>query len=226
MTASDIIYIATTVALVQGICDTFANHFMFSSDTYKRCYEALEKARIKRDNTIAQIAENPISVNSKSSAKAKDKQIKRLKQLEEDYQTAVSNVSLRHIIPNVMTTVVFCILYKILSAEYQGKIIAVLPFTPWTFLQRFTLRGVNFDSSFAFEGSRRVPNMEQGCSFLVIYLLATMSVKFMVKQVLGVQPPSGADKGMFSMIDDPRVERVLKSFGLDIDDINEVRKSM
>lgn len=226
MTASDIIYIATTVAVVQGICDAIANRVTFSSDIYKQRCNALERARIKRDKTVVQVAQNPIPITSNSSAKAKDKQAKKLQRAEEDYQTAASNVSLKHVLPNVMTGVVFYLLYKILNLEYQGKIIAILPFTPWKFLHRFTMRGLVFDPHFVFEGTKRVLNPEQSCGFLVVYLLSTMSVKFMVKQVLGAKPPTGADKGMFTMLDDPRGQKFLRAVGVDVDDINEIRKTM
>lgn len=228
MTASDIIYIATTVAVVQGICDTLANRLTFNSEIYKQRLSALERARIKRDKTVLQVAQNPIADNnSNSSAKAKDKQNKKLQRAEEDFQTAAANVSMKHVSPNVITGVVFYILYKVLNLEYQGKIIAILPFTPWKFLQRITMRGLEFDPEFVFEStSARVQNMEQCCSFLVVYLLTTMSVKFMVKQVLGVKPPSGADKGMFTLLDDPRGQQILKTLGVDMEDINEMRKNI
>ena len=226
MTVSDIIYITTTVAFLQGICDTVANRVTFSSDAYKQRCRTLENLRAKRDKTVSQVAENPINVNSNSSAKARDKQAKKLQRAEEDFQTAASNVSLKHVIPNVLTGLAFFLLYKILNLEYQGKIIAVLPFTPWKFLQRFTMRGLKFDPEFVYSGTKRVPNSEQACGFLFVYLLTTMSVKFMVKHVLGTKPPPGADKGMFNMLDDPRGQQFLKAVGVDIDDINEIRKTM
>jgi uncharacterized membrane protein (DUF106 family) len=231
MPVSDIIYIVTTVAVAQGICDTLANRITYSSEIYNNRCAALERARAKRDKTIAQIAQNPINTNnnSNSSAKAKDKQAKKLQRAEEDFRVAATNVSQKHVVPNVLTALVFYILYKILNLEYQGKIVAILPFTPWKFFQRFTMRGIDFDPDFlvqGFEGTKRVENLQQSCGFLVVYLLATMSVKFMVKQVLGEKPPSGADKGLFTMLDDPRGQKFLTSLGVDMDELNEIRKTM
>ena len=227
MTASDIIYIASTVAIVQGLCDALANRATFSSDEYKRRCSTLKRAKINRDKTTAQVHQNPIEVNSNSSAKAKDKQTKKLQRSEEDYQTAASNVSMKHVVPNILTALVFYVLYKILSLEYQGKIIALLPFTPMKFLQRFTLRGIQFDPEFLYEPTtQRVLYPQQGCGFLFMYLVCSMSVKVVMKQMVGTPPPSGADKGMFTMLDDPRGQRFMKAFGVDVDEYKEMRKQI
>eukprot|EP00551_Chaetoceros_affinis_P009755 CAMPEP_0203683166 /NCGR_PEP_ID=MMETSP0090-20130426/47380_1 /ASSEMBLY_ACC=CAM_ASM_001088 /TAXON_ID=426623 /ORGANISM="Chaetoceros affinis, Strain CCMP159" /LENGTH=226 /DNA_ID=CAMNT_0050552295 /DNA_START=16 /DNA_END=696 /DNA_ORIENTATION=- len=226
MTASDIIYIITTVAVAQTICDGLANRITYSSDVYKQRLAALERARIKRDKAVAQAAQNPIAVNSNSSAKAREKQTKKVQRAEEDFRVAATSVSQKHMVPNVLTGITFYMLYKILNLEYQGKIVAMLPFTPWKFFQRFTMRGLKFDPEFLFEGTKRIQGPEQACGFLIVYLLSTLSVKFMVKQVLGAKPPSGADKGLFTMIDDPRGQKFLTSLGVDMDDINEMRKRM
>lgn len=227
MPVSDIIYIISTVAVVQGICDTAANRFIFSSEAYKDRVSALGRAKAKRDKIIAQAAQNPINVNSNSSAKAKDKQMKKIQRAEDDYRVAISNVTQKHVVPNILTSMVFFMLYKILNVEYQGKVVAMLPFTPIKFLQRFTMRGLEFNPDFDFQGStQRVQNMEQACGFLVVYMLCTMSVKFIVKQVVGSKPPSDADKGFFAMLDDPRGQRFLSQLGVDVDEFNEIRKTM
>lgn len=227
MPASDIIYIISTVAIVQGICDSVANRFTFSSDVYKSRISALERAKAKRDKIVAQAAQNPINVNSNSSAKAKDKQMKKIQRAEDDFKVAITNVTQKHVVPNVLTTIVFYMLYKILNVEYQGKVVAILPFTPIKFLRRFTMRGLEFDPDFVFEGTaHRVQSMEQACGFLVVYMLATMSVKFVVKQIVGTKPPPDADKGFFAMLDDPRGQKFLTQLGVDVDEFNEVRKTM
>ena len=230
MTVGDIIYIITTVAVAQGICDGLANRLTYSSDSYRQRCSALEKARIKRDKVVTQAAQNPISGNntSNSSAKARDKQAKKIQRAEEDFRIAATNVTQRHVVPNVLTALLFYILYKILNLEYQGKIVAMLPFTPWRILRRFTMRGLEFNPEFDFISSstKRVENVEQACGFLIVYLLSTMSVKFMVKQVLGEKPPSGADKGFFAMLDDPRGQKFLNALGVDMDELNEIRKVM
>ena len=88
------------------------------------------------------------------------------------------------------------------------------------------MRGLEFDSEFVHSGTKRVSNSEQACGFLFVYLLTTMSVKFMVKHILGTKAPSGADKGMFNMLDDPRGQKFLQAVGVNMDEINEIRKSI
>ena len=227
MTASDILYIITTVGITQGICDALANRYTYSSDVYKQRCSTLERARIKRDKAVALAAQNPISVNSKSSAKAKEKQLKKIERAEEDFRVAASNVSQKHAVPSLLSGLVFFLLYKILSVEYEGKIVAMLPFTPIKFFRRFTMRGLAFDPDFVFEAStKRVQSPNQACGFLIVYVLSTMSIKFLVKQILSVKPPSGADKGFFTMLDDPRSQKFMGALGIDAEEYNEIRKVM
>lgn len=239
MPVSDIVYIASTVAITQGICDFIANKKIFQKEKYQSTLSALNRARIKRDKTLAippptNSSNNPSTAGknvSNAGIKAMEKYKKKIQQANDDYGLACSNVAQKHTSPQLLTSVVFLILYRLLNIEYSNKVIAVLPFEPWGLIRKFSMRGLEMNqdhvASLDFSTfSNRVVSVNQSCSFLFIYMLCTISVKFVVHKVMGTKPPAGADKGFMTMMDDPRAKSILTNFGVDVDEINEIRKSL
>lgn len=225
MTVSDILYIVSTVAVTQGICDLAANKFIFSTENYTDRLSTLERMRTKRDKALA--LPPPQSSSSNSSVKAMAKYTKKIEQVEQDFSVAASNVAQKHISPKVYSSLIFFFLYKILNTEYHGKVIAVLPYEPWGIIRRFSMRGIEFSDDFMLDSSSaRISSPNQACGFLFIYMLCTISVKFAVNKILVNKPPTGADKGFMTMMDDPRGQKILQSLGVDTDEINEFRKNL
>lgn len=213
MTAAEIIRISLTVGITQCICDLLARRFVFSREPYQRSVSAFFRAKTKHDKVVSSVS----TANSKST-KPSDKSAKKLQRAEDDLKEAAAEVAKRHTAPSFFTSMIFLILYRILSAEYSGKIVAVLPFKPWSLVKKITMRGLSFvDSSMG--------QTDNACAFLFIYILSTMSVKFIVHQLVGMHPPKGADKGVSTLLDAPRSQRVLQSFGVDTDEFNEARKA-
>jgi hypothetical protein len=112
---------------------------------------------------------------------------------------------------------IFLALYRILAAEYYGKVVAVLPFVPWSFLKRLTMRGLELAHPRSSIADAAVADPAQAGSFALIFFLTTLSVKYIVHEVVGVKPPPGADKGMFGILDNPKNQAMLKKFGFDPD---------
>jgi hypothetical protein len=240
MTASDIIRIVSTVAMTQVVCDVLANRYVYSKEKYADALERMERNRIKRDKVLASVQESTINdsnaTNAKgnkklsgSAAKALEKQAKKVERAEDDFNTAASNVARLHTTPNILTAVVFIILYRVLSFEFKGKVVAVLPFHPWKLVRRLSQRGLKFStelveiSPVVGMGNGRVTDMNQVCGFLFIYLMANLSVKFVVNKLLGRKPPVGADKGILSMVDDPRSVKILETLGVDKEELQEMK---
>lgn len=242
MTASDILYIATTVAFTQALCDILANKLVYEKESYKSCLFALERAHIKREkalipSAISSLTEKNLNSKSHSSAKAQEKWKRKVQQAEEDYGMACTNVAKKHTLPQVLTSVTFLMLYRILSLEYKDRIIGLLPIEPWGIVSRLTRRGfssipstsllADMSSSGYVFSSSRITTPHQICGFFFIYMLCTLSIKVMVHKLLGTKPPVGADKGfMTSMLDDPRAKNVLTSMGVDMKEIDELRKNL
>ena len=67
-------------------------------------------------------------------------------------------------------------------------------------------------------------DVNQACGFLFVYIMSNLSVKFVVHKILGQKPPEGADKGLLNMFDDPRSQKMLESFGVDKEELQEMKK--
>lgn len=208
MTASEILSIVITVALSQLGCDLLARYFIYSGESYKRTLDALERARWKLEKAQADAAKNPT------------KHEKRLQRTKDEFGEACSNVSKKHTQPGIWTSIFFVLLLRILGTEHKGKIMAVLPFVPFRVLSRITGRGLDWSAiadDSALEGIS--VNYQQGTSFLFIYMLSALSVKFFINKALATQPPPGADKGLLTIMESPGGKRMMKSFGIDPDEL-------
>lgn len=222
------------VAVTQLACDTLAKKTVYSKEPYKRAVSAFLRAKAKRDKIVNPDTSNDNNNNAKQSsgksAQAEAKAAKKLQRAEDDMKEAAASVATRHTSPGFFSSIAFIILYRILSIEYAGKVVAVLPFQPWGLLKRMTMKGLHFSSDQdamekVLSGSAKVSHPSQACSFIFIYILCTVSVKFFMNKFVGVQPPKGADKGVSTLLDAPKSQRALQSLGVDTDELNEVRKA-
>ena len=245
MTASDISSIVVTVALTQLVCDLIGHWRIFQKERYGRVVAAYERAKWKRDKAWKDAREAGVedpsadpstlataegeSTNKSGGNKAvkkgsgggnKDNKKTRLTKMyqraDQDCTDAGSLVARQHMLPNMLTSLVFVILMRILGTEYKGHVVGILPFTPWSFVRRLTMRGLEFRSDLAFEPvePEKVSDMSQAVSFIFIYMLTTLSVKFYVNKLFGTSPPPGAD-GLVNLTQSSWAKRVLKQVGME-----------
>jgi uncharacterized membrane protein (DUF106 family) len=229
MTASDIIHVVTIVAITQAFCDLVSRKLVYSQEPYKRAISSFGRTKWKYDRAMAAAAvqqkqkqeQKSSKPQSSTSIKNAEKSAKKLKRIEDDYNEAVADITKRHTPSQVITSLIFVILYRVLSLEYEGKVVAVLPFQPWSIVRRMSLRTLNVIEFMADSDESKVSHGHQACAFLFVYVLSTMSVKFFVNKVVGAHPPKGADKGLSAMLDDPQSQRFLKGLGLDTDELKK-----
>ena len=147
------------------------------------------------------------------------------------------------------TSIVFLFLYKILAVEYAGRIVGVLPFEPFKLLQRMTFMSLGGPGKLSVDEvqtlwletiggpsatvsgaeillPRDVQTVSQACAFAFIYMLCSLSVKMMINMIFGTKPPKGADEGMGTFMDSPQSQKMLKSFGLDANEVKEARSTL
>lgn len=203
MTASDILNIVTTVAVTQIVIDLTSRWLVFSKEPYQRAVGSLQRAQGRRDKLAASL----------DTPQKQEKNAKKLERLQEDCSDAASQVARRHTVPGFFGSLVFLMLFRVLSTEYSGKVICVLPFVPPRLLRKLTLRGLNVTGVVA--GSEY--NVYQACSFLFIYILCTLSIKYFVHLLVGVNPPKGADGGLSTIIESPGNKKMMRSLGVDPD---------
>jgi hypothetical protein len=175
MTAADILRIATTVGTVQLLCDLISNWRIYGKEPYQRALGALSRAKWKRDKALADskeaggvVKKDAKDTNGKKGTKV-DKHAKRLQRTEDDYLEAASEVARRHTVPSLFISVLFVILLRILGTEYKGQMVGILPFAPFSFLQRFFGRGLEFGDLDFESMSDKVTDTSQACSFVFVY---------------------------------------------------------
>lgn len=210
MTTSDILSVVGTVLMVQLVCDGLSNRLVFSHEKYQHLCRVLERARTKLSK---------LQANKKNDT---EKHLKRLAQAKNDVGEAAAEVARRHSQTSMYTGLVFLVLYRILSTEYQGRVLAVLPFVPYGFVRFFSMRGIDLptsDNNQDLFNGRGVSDPTQACGFLFVYILSTLSVKFFVTHLIGTKPPKGAEGGMMTIIDSPYGQRTLKAWGVDADSL-------
>ena len=171
MTCSDISTIFITVALTQLLCDLLARHFVFSSESYVRAKARLERLEAQCDK-----------LTSTSSKKGQ--------RLIVDRTEARSQLAKKHTAPQIGTSLVFVVLYRILAAEHAGNVMGVMPFLPFSFLQRLTSRGIDF-------GDHHPAG--QGCAFVFLYILLVYSVCIEIQKHIPDLPDDGLRNRFLAM---------------------------
>jgi len=228
MTASDILRIVYTISFAQGICDVLAYCLIYSKEPYKRSLLTLERIRTRLDRTSMNL--KSADKSARTNSKTADKKSRKIKRLEDEFSEAAVDVTKRHTGPKLMTSLVFVILYRILSLEYSGKVVAVLPFKPFPPIIYLSMRGLNFNSTLSLSSTfvkgelSRMYDPTQACAFMFIYILSTFSVKYVVHRFIGSDPPLGADKGIMNFLDDPRSKQILHGMGMDADNLRGTQK--
>lgn len=213
MTTGDIINIVATVAVVQLVCDLLANHYVFQQEPYQRLLGRLSRDQSKLKRLEAQEQE--------AGGQLTAKQQKKLAQAKMDLGEIVSEVTKKHMLPNIYTAICFFLLYRIFGTEYQGKVVAILPFAPYAFIRRLTMRGIQIDTEL-FEPMDGIQDPNQACSILFIYMLSTISVKYYVNKAFGTRPPKGADMGAAGILEAPQNKKLLEYFGFDFEPLGKV----
>lgn len=257
MTASDIGKILFAVAATELLTCVVARQVIFKSESYTRTVGTFERAKARRDKTVAsmaakraareeQAAKNPPGKKQQSSQKSTEKDAKKLQRENEELSALAAEVARRHTMGAFYSSIAFLILYRILAAEYSGKLVALLPFEPFNLLQRVTSRGLSetslkdlaslwvqsqagAEATVAGETALLHPDVtsvSQACSFAFLYVLCSLSVKMMVNMVFGIKPPEGAADGVGTLIEAPQSKKMMKNFGLDAEDVKEARKAV
>ena len=202
MPASEILRIAATVGAVQLVVDLVAYYWIFRRAPYQRSVELLERYRAKWEQVQSSQKSGTDQPLLKKSSRKQDQNAKKVQRAEDDYKNSLANVVRRHTVPNFFGSVVFLILMKILGTEMKGHIVAILPFEPFSLLQKLTSRGLEFGQAAEMADDGAATKVVQACSFTFVYILSTMSVKYYVHQLFGYSPPPGAES-VTSLVDSP-----------------------
>eukprot|EP00536_Pseudo-nitzschia_multiseries_P000607 jgi/Psemu1/178979/e_gw1.7.43.1 len=208
MTASEISNIVVTVGVCQLLVDLLSNYLVYNNDPYQRSLRTMERFKTKLDKADADL-------------KKSEKHRKKFERAKADYATSCADVARRHFAPNMCSSVFFIILLRILGTEHKGKVMGVLPFVPYDFVSRVTSRGLDWRELVATDAVTEATSMhpKQAFSFFFVYALSGLAVKYYVNRLVGTKPPVGADGGISTVMDSPLGQNVMRSMGVDPDDL-------
>lgn len=221
MPASELLKIVGTVAVVQLGCDLFFYWYTFSQDSYQHAIDQLTRSKTKweqiqaKETTIGSGTTTTTKTTKtqpivKKSIRKQEQNQKKVQRFEDDYKMCLANLTRLHTIPNIVTSILFLILMRILGTELQGTIVAVLPFEAFSWLQTVTSRGLQFENdaikSLSYisdvDGVEMTAKTAQVCSFTFVYILTNISIKYYVHQLFGYRPPAGAES-ITTILDTP-----------------------
>mmetsp|Transcript_12925 Transcript_12925/g.23239 ORF Transcript_12925/g.23239 Transcript_12925/m.23239 type:complete len:260 (+) Transcript_12925:175-954(+) len=256
MTVSDIGKIVISVATTELITCILSKKLVFQSESYIKITNQFNRSKFRRDKTATALATKKASRQTKPaqiSQKSIDKEEKKLQRDNDELSGYAAEVARRHTMAAFYSSIAFLVLYRILAAEYSGKVVALLPFKPFNLLQRITFRGLLSDNvgsvaeahshwvahgggpeatipgvanAAAAAARPDVTSAGQACAFAFVYILCSLSVKMMVNMAFGTKPPAGADDGVGTLIEAPQSQKMLKNFGVDAEDVKEARKAV
>ncbi|KAL3811668.1 hypothetical protein ACHAXA_002762 [Cyclostephanos tholiformis] len=222
MTVSDIRHIACAVGATELLLCLLSRKFIFQSESYTRTVSAFERAKTRRERTVASLA---IKQAQPKTQKSMEKDKKKMDRENEELKSLAAEVARRHTLSSFYQSMAFLVLYRVLAAEYGGKVVALLPFQPFKLMQKMTFRGLTLPSEYT-PAFADVSNASQACTFAFIYILCTFSVKMMVNMAFGTKPPPGADDGVGNMMETPQSKKMMETFGVKPEEVQEVRKLM
>ena len=112
-----------------------------------------------------------------------EKQQQLVQRLTEEYNHRLSTVALIHTRPFVITGIIFLILMKVLGTEHQNKIIAILPFVPYRWVQRFlSQRGLQQIHPFWFGETN---NSDETATIVLQELLSNVNSTYTMSRTAG-----------------------------------------
>jgi len=232
MPAEDIIRIATTSALVQAVVSMTFMKLIYSQENYQRLLSQYERSKAKRDKIVKAnfeaatkeiVALEPSTAKNKKAEREMQKRLaeesaaqaratKKIQRAKDEHNEISSRLLSKHSFPNFLNSIIFLVLGRILSTEYSSKVVAVLPFVPYSIIRRISQRG--FD-----EGMD-----PRACSFYFVFILCSLSVKHIADKVFGQQLPPGIS--MANYLDSPKAQKLMEKYGFDTEELNEVRSKL
>ncbi|GMT12663.1 hypothetical protein PFISCL1PPCAC_5831, partial [Pristionchus fissidentatus] len=137
---------------------------VYRHDEYKRLKSEMEKRQKKLDKK----KETVVGDDSKTGKRKIEREEEKLKTTNRDF-------SMFKMKSMFAIGLVFTALLSTFSSIFEGKVVAKLPFVPFSMIQGFSHRSLTGDDY-------------TDCSFIFLYILCTMTIRTNLQKLLGVAP--------------------------------------
>ncbi|KAI3387420.1 hypothetical protein SNEBB_000951 [Seison nebaliae] len=163
---ADIIFIYFFAIFTTATAEGLTWFAVYRTPQFKRLTDEVDR-RTKKVHKKKPNGTDPIAIDPKAR--------KRLEKDEERLKAVNKELTIFRMKSNFAIGFVFMALLGVLNSIFEGRIVAYLPFTPFALIRGLSHRGL--------PGTNY-----QECSFIFIYILATMALRPNLQKLLGVQP--------------------------------------
>eukprot|EP00188_Purpureofilum_apyrenoidigerum_P004480 Plantae.Rhodophyta-Purpureofilum_apyrenoidigerum.ctg5096.p1 GENE.Plantae.Rhodophyta-Purpureofilum_apyrenoidigerum.ctg5096~~Plantae.Rhodophyta-Purpureofilum_apyrenoidigerum.ctg5096.p1 ORF type:complete len:188 (-),score=47.01 Plantae.Rhodophyta-Purpureofilum_apyrenoidigerum.ctg5096:249-812(-) len=108
---------------------------------------------------------------------------KKLQRINEDIRKTSTTLNGQKFKLNIVISIFYMIVYRVVSKYFYGKPVATLPFDPITYVRGMTHRGIEGEDY-------------SQCSFAFIYALCTWSIRGSIQKAFGFQLPRSATEAL------------------------------
>tara|TARA_B110000305_G_C19200852_1_gene521096 strand:- start:71 stop:784 length:714 start_codon:yes stop_codon:yes gene_type:complete len=202
--------IASAVGLVI-MCEGYAWYSVYRHEAYRKAIITLKRLKAEKDKLEAK--EKEIATSSKANkkigksttplvVKSKGKGTStKAKVAADSYNNSLAGLTALSSRSTMVTTVVNFACMQFLRSRYKGVVIAVLPFTPFTLLQKLTQKGLELECH------------PRACGFLFIWLVLQVGLRPFVKKLVGPKPVEGT--GYTAFLKSPQIIKMMEKWGVD-----------
>lgn len=172
-----------------ALCELISWLLIYRTPTYKSLRSSIDKASKKLDSMKSSnpsIAPSNPAVPLPTAKKHKSKKIDRV---ESSLKESTRDLSLSKFKSGAVVAVVLFVVFGLLNSMFEGRVVAKLPFSPVSLVQKMSHRGI--------------PGGDPtDCSMAFLYFLCSISIRTNLQKFLGFSPPRGAaGAGLFPMPD-------------------------
>mmetsp|Transcript_10185 Transcript_10185/g.31148 ORF Transcript_10185/g.31148 Transcript_10185/m.31148 type:complete len:188 (-) Transcript_10185:47-610(-) len=108
---------------------------------------------------------------------------KKLQRINEDIKKTSTTMNGQKFKLNIVISIFYMIIYRIVSRYFYGKAVATLPFDPITYIRGMTHRGIEGEDY-------------SECSFAFIYALCTWAIRSSIQKAFGFNLPRSATEAL------------------------------
>lgn len=162
------------------ICEGISWLLIYRTSSYKSLRSTIDRTTKKLES---------MKSSSPAVAATKKSKAKKMDRFETSLKESSRDLSFSKFKSGGVVAVVLVVVFGLLNSLFEGKVVAKLPFTPLTLIQKMSHRGLSGDDP-------------TDCSMVFLYFLCSVSIRSNLQKFLGFAPPRGApSQGMFPMPD-------------------------
>lgn len=182
MTYSDGLLILSLSVCTAFVCEGISWLLIYRTSRYRNMRLSIDKTSKKVEG-----------MKEKVTLASGKKRTKKIDRFESSLKSANQQLSYSKFQSTFVVGVTLLVVFGLLSALFEGKAVAKLPFKPMLIVQRASHRGLPGDDM-------------TDCSFAFFYMLCSLCLRPNLQKLLGFAPPRGAGPPNPFALPDPKTK--------------------